>query len=97
MEIVLVGISSRDVNERPVFNTGLSTVGRGGNDYFCSHCGHKMMGDFSMDKLELDIVFQCGACGGHNVAPELEGRKVEPPLEGEGVDPAAGNSDQPAG
>ena len=82
-ERVLIAIGPRDVGERQVFNTGLSTVGRGGDDFLCGHCGHKMMGDFSLDKLELDIVFQCGSCGGHNVAAELHGRTPPPPA-GEG-------------
>ncbi|HLO77710.1 MAG TPA: hypothetical protein VK196_14730 [Magnetospirillum sp.] len=77
-EVVLTAISPRDIGGRQVFNTGLSTVGRGGDDYLCGHCGHKMLGDFNMDRMEVDIVFQCGSCGGHNVAPQLEGRVAKP-------------------
>jgi hypothetical protein len=83
MEIVLVGINPNDINDRPVFDTGLSTVGRGGDDYFCAHCGHKMMTSFNMARLELDIVFKCGACGGHNISPDLEGRTAETAIKDE--------------
>lgn len=77
-EIVLTAISPRDINDRPMFNTGLSTVGRGGEDYVCGHCGHVMMKDFNLDRLEVDLVFVCGSCGGHNVAEELKGRVPSP-------------------
>ncbi|MCR6629576.1 MAG: hypothetical protein NVV74_05680 [Magnetospirillum sp.] len=69
-EIVLIAISARDVGERQVFDTGLSTVGQGGEDYLCGHCGHKMLTSFNFRRLEVPIVFKCGQCGGHNVAPE---------------------------
>lgn len=88
-EVVLVAISPREVNNRQVFSTGLSTVGRGGNNYLCGHCGHKMLTAFNMARLELDLVFKCGSCGGHNVNPELEGRtaetsnKEDPPMDPE--------------
>lgn len=72
-EIFLVAIPERDVGGRQVFNTGISTVGRAENDYFCGHCGALMMRDFDVDRLEVDIVYQCGACGGHNVKPEEPG------------------------
>lgn len=69
-ELVLTPINEYDLGGRQVFNTGLSTVGRGGDDYLCGHCGHKMLSDFDMSRLEVEIVFQCGSCGGHNLAPE---------------------------
>lgn len=78
-ELVLTPIATRDINGRQVFNTGLSTVGRGGETYLCGHCGHKMLSDFDLSRLEVEIVFQCGACGGHNVADELEGRGSQKP------------------
>jgi DNA-directed RNA polymerase subunit RPC12/RpoP len=87
-EQMLTAIAARDVNGRQVFNTGLSTVGRGGETYLCGHCGHKMLSDFDMSRLEVELVFQCGACGGHNTAAELEGRGSQPP--------AAANDDPPA-
>lgn len=85
-EIMLTAISPREVGERQVFNTGLSTVGRGGEDYLCGHCGHKMLGDFNLARLELELVFQCGSCGGHNVAAELEGRTAETAIKDEPKD-----------
>lgn len=86
-ENMLTAISPRDVGERQVFNTGLNTVGRGGEDYLCGHCGHKMLGDFNMARLELELVFQCGSCGGHNVAPELEGRTAETAIKDDPQEP----------
>lgn len=86
-ELVLTAISARDINGRTVFNTGLSTVGRGGEDYMCGHCGGLMLKDFAMNNMQLDLVFQCGSCGGHNVAEELAGREL--PLTNEGQDGGA--------
>lgn len=86
-EIMLTPISPRDIGGRPLFNTGLSAVGRGGEDYVCGHCGHVMMQDFGLSRLETDIVFVCGSCGGHNVSEELKGR-VPPPPAGEGTPPS---------
>lgn len=71
-DIVLVAIAPDEVGERSVFNTGVSTVGRGGNDYFCGHCGRKMMHNFDADRLEVEVVFQCGACHGLNSKPTAE-------------------------
>lgn len=70
-DIVLVAIAPHETGDRTIFNTGLSTVGRGGDDYFCGHCGRKMMHNFNISQLEVDIVFQC-TCEGLNVKPEPE-------------------------
>jgi hypothetical protein len=85
-ERVLLAIGRNDVGDRQVFNTGISTVGRGGHDYLCGHCGHKMMSGFDFSRLEVEIVFQCGTCGGHNLRPEDD---EAPQAEGEA--PAEGN------
>lgn len=69
-DIVLTAIAPHEAGERTVFNTGVSTVGRGGDDYYCGHCGRKMMHNFNIQRLEVDVVFQCGGCEGLNVKPE---------------------------
>jgi len=71
-DIMLVGIREYEIGERQVFDTGINTVGRGGNNYFCGHCGHQMFTDFNMDRLEVELVFKCGGCKGHNVKPSAE-------------------------
>jgi len=71
-DIVLTGIREYEIGERQVFNTGINTVGRGGDNFMCGHCGHKMLSDFNMEKLEVELVFKCGACKGHNVKPSAE-------------------------
>ena len=71
-EIVLTPITEFDVGARQVFNTGLSTLGRADDDYLCGHCGHKMLSNFDVSRLEVELVFQCGSCGGHNVVPEKD-------------------------
>jgi DNA-directed RNA polymerase subunit RPC12/RpoP len=81
-EKVLIAISPSDVGGRQVFNTGLSTVGRADKDYLCGHCGHKMMTNFDCSRIEIDLVFQCGSCGGHNLRPEDE------PIPAPAVQPA---------
>lgn len=70
-EIFMIAIDARDVGDRQVFDTGLSTLGRSGHDYMCGHCGHKMMSKFDFSRLEVPIVFKCGACGGHNLPPDV--------------------------
>ncbi|MBC7908691.1 MAG: hypothetical protein H7Y60_18340 [Rhodospirillaceae bacterium] len=73
-ELVLIPIAAHKVGDRQVFNTGMSTVGRGGgNDYMCGHCGALMMRDYDTERLEIEIAYQCGACKGHNLKPEMDG------------------------
>ncbi|MBX9634502.1 MAG: hypothetical protein K2X44_05920 [Magnetospirillum sp.] len=71
-EIFLIAIPANKVGDRQVFNTGMSTVGRADNDYLCGHCSHTMMRDFDVNRLEVEIVYQCGICGGHNIKPEQD-------------------------
>lgn len=71
-EIFLIPIPAHEVGDRQVFNTRLTTVGRGENDYLCGHCGHEMMRDYDVSRLEVVIVYQCGACEGHNIPPVTE-------------------------
>lgn len=72
-EIMMVALAPYDVGQRQVFNTGVSTVGKGGHDYYCGHCGRQMAHSIDFSRIEADLVYQCGACGGHNVPPAAEG------------------------
>lgn len=49
-----------------------------------------MFKDFAMNNMQLDMVFQCGSCGGHNVAEELAGRELPPTSEGQQGEPPQG-------
>lgn len=71
-EIMMVAIAEWEVGDRNVFNTGVSTVGRGGHDYFCGHCGRKMIHNMDLTRIEAEVVYQCGGCGGHNLPPKQE-------------------------
>lgn len=68
-ELMMTAIQKFEAGERQVFNTGVSTVGRGGDDYFCGHCGRKMIHNMDLSRLEVEIVYECGECGGYNVPP----------------------------
>lgn len=68
-DIVLLAIGPNDVGDRQVFKTGLSTVGRGTNDYYCGHCGHQMMTRMNLETMEVDMVFECGQCKCLNLRP----------------------------
>lgn len=80
-EIMLTPITASEIEGRTVLNTGVSTVGRGGNDYFCGHCGRRLIHNMDLGRLETPIVYQCDTCKGYNVAPEA--------VEGEGAAEAA--------
>ncbi|OJX81779.1 hypothetical protein [Magnetospirillum sp. 64-120] len=71
-ELMLTPITENEIGARNVFNTGVSTVGKGGHDYFCGHCGRKMIHNMDLSKLETPVVYQCGGCGSYNLAPEIE-------------------------
>lgn len=71
-DIYLIALSAHDIGERQVFNTGVSTVGRGGDDYYCGHCGRKMMHNYDARRLEVEIIYECGGCRGHNILPEIQ-------------------------
>lgn len=70
-EIVMLPVSPYEVNGRQIFDTGVSTVGRGGHDYFCAHCNRQMIHNMDLSKIEADIVYKC-SCGGLNVPPPLD-------------------------
>lgn len=65
----MIPIRQDEAGERTVFNTGVSTVGRGGDDYYCGHCGRKMIHNMDLSRLEVQIVYACGSCGGYNLPP----------------------------
>lgn len=71
-EFMLTPITENEIGGLNVFNTGVSTVGKGGHDYFCGHCGRKMIHAMDLSKLETPVVYQCGGCGSYNLAPETE-------------------------
>ena len=70
-ELMMVPLLETQIGDRNVFNTGVSTVGRGGNDYFCGHCGRKMMHGMNLAAMQVEVVYQCGGCGGYNLAPDM--------------------------
>ncbi len=69
VEIVMLPVASSEVRERQVFNTGVSTVGRDGNDYFCSQCGRMMIHNMDLSRIDAPIVYACGGCGALNEPP----------------------------
>lgn len=71
-EIMMMPIAPSAVGDRNVVNTGVSTVGRGGDDYFCGHCGRKIIQSMDLSRFDPAPIFQCGACQGHNEAPAVE-------------------------
>ncbi len=72
-EITMRGIAPFDVDDSfTVFNTGVSTVGLGGDDFFCAHCGRKMMHNMNVKRIEANVVYQCGGCQGYNLMPPTE-------------------------
>lgn len=71
-EIMMTPIGENDVDARTVFNTGISTIGKGGDDYFCGHCGRKMITRMDLSRLEVPVVYQCGTCQGYNEPPASE-------------------------
>lgn len=72
VEIMMTPIAQSDVGERNVVNTGISTVGRGGHDYYCGHCGKKMMQNINVSRFDPMPVFQCGSCQSYNEAPIID-------------------------
>lgn len=70
-EFVLIPITPADAANRPMVNTGVSMLGRGGHDYVCGHCGRKMMHSFDISQMQVPMVYQCGACNGFNVKPKV--------------------------
>jgi predicted RNA-binding Zn-ribbon protein involved in translation (DUF1610 family) len=73
-DISMTGIGFNDAGDRTLFDTGVSTVGRGGDDYFCGHCGRKMIHNMDLKRIEVEVVYVCGGCGGYNLAPKAEGQ-----------------------
>lgn len=71
-ELMMIAIPQYEAGDRQIFNTGVSTVGRGGDDYFCGHCGRKMIHNMDLGRLEVAVVYECGGCGGYNVPPAKE-------------------------
>ncbi|MFA6021892.1 MAG: hypothetical protein WC722_16640 [Rhodospirillales bacterium] len=71
-EFMMKPISQNDIGERTIFNTGVSTVGKGGDDYFCGHCGRKMIHNMNLSAIEATVVYQCGGCQSYNLPPETE-------------------------
>jgi predicted SprT family Zn-dependent metalloprotease len=71
-EIVMLPVAPYELGDRQVFNTGVSTVGRGGHDYYCAHCGRQMVHNMDLARIEAEIVYACGGCGGLNVPPPVE-------------------------
>ena len=71
-EIMMTPIGENDIAGRTVFDTGVSTIGRGGDDYFCGHCGRKMISRMDLGRLEVPMVYQCGGCQGYNEPPPIE-------------------------
>lgn len=69
-ERIMTAIAPYEAGERQIFNTGVSTVGRGGDDYFCGHCGRKMIHNMDLSRIETEIIYECGGCGGYNVPPQ---------------------------
>lgn len=69
-QIMMVAISPAEAGDKPSINTGVSMLGRGGDDFVCGHCGRVMIHSFNMSAMQAEMVFQCGGCGGHNVAPK---------------------------
>lgn len=72
-EYIMIAIAQHEAGERTIFNTGVSTVGRGGHDYFCGHCGRKMIHNMDLSRIEAAIVYVCGGCGGYNLPPASNG------------------------
>lgn len=68
-EFTMNPIGPDEAGERVVFNTGLSTLGNGGDDYLCGHCGRQMITNMNLARLEVEVVYACGGCGGHNLPP----------------------------
>jgi hypothetical protein len=68
-EIMMHPVAPYEVGERQVFNTGVSTVGKAGDDYFCAHCGRKMIHNMDLGRIEVAMVYECGGCGGLNIPP----------------------------
>lgn len=71
-EFMMIPIQEYQIEGRTVFNTGVSTVGKGGDDYFCGHCGRKMIHNMNLGRIEVPVVYQCGGCQCYNLPPELE-------------------------
>lgn len=71
-EFMMLPITQNDIGESTVFNTGVSTVGKSGDDYFCGHCGRKMIHNMNLATIEAAVVYQCGGCQGYNLPPETE-------------------------
>lgn len=66
----MTAIAPYQAGERKIFQTGVSTVGRGGDDFICGHCGRKMIHNMDLGRLEIEIIYECGGCGGFNLPPE---------------------------
>ncbi|CAA7616361.1 hypothetical protein [Magnetospirillum sp. UT-4] len=69
-DIMMAAIDRGEAGERQVFHTGVSTVGQGGDDYLCGHCGRRMVHAMDLTRIEVPMVYECGGCGGYNVLPE---------------------------
>lgn len=69
-EYTMNPIEPDEAGERTVFNTGVSTVGQGGDDYYCGHCGRKMIHNMNLARVQVEVVYVCGGCGGYNVPPQ---------------------------
>lgn len=72
IERMMIPIQEYQIEGRTVFNTGVSTVGKGGDDYFCGHCGRKMIHNMDLARIEAPVVYQCGGCQCYNLPPEVE-------------------------
>ena len=70
-EFMLLPVTEAEAADKPSINTGVSMVGRGGHTYACGHCGRTMMHDFDISQMQVDMVFQCGSCGGNNMKPPV--------------------------
>lgn len=65
-QITMKAITEKDAIGRPVFDTGVSTIGLKGDDFICGHCGRTMMSNFDISRMQLKMAYKCGGCGGLN-------------------------------
>lgn len=69
-DIELIPIMPAQVGDRPVLNTGVSMLGRGGDNFICGHCGRVMIHSFPLAALQADTAYQCEGCEGYNLKPK---------------------------
>lgn len=71
-EYVMIPLTPAEADGRPVIDTGVSLVGKAGNDFVCAHCGRVMITAFDIAAMRPDMVYRCGTCRGFNGAPKIK-------------------------